>query len=216
MLRETFTPEFNVGPRISTALSLDRTMLVPVDRVLDPTEARPAELPRLLTRLRRAGVRFLLSLEPIEHPDLEGTSFGSAPELLPLVVHAYRLRDPWPRYSVEPAPSSDAAEHRPPSVGSVEWSRESSDRMELSVAASRPAVLVVRDAWAPGWNARVDDKAVPIVRVEGGHRAVAVPSGRSRVALEYRPPGWTLGLWVTAVSGLLAAWLGLTADRAYR
>jgi uncharacterized membrane protein YfhO len=68
--------------------------------------------------------------------------------------------------------------------------------------------VVVRDAYAPGWSATVDGERTPILRADGRHRAVAVPAGASRVALSYRPPGLTAGLFVAAASALLLLPLG--------
>lgn len=61
-------------------------------------------------------------------------------------------------------------------------------------AAEDGAMLVVRDAFAPGWRAEVDGAEVPIRLAEGMFRAVAVPAGEHRVVMRYWPPGLTLGL----------------------
>ena len=81
LLQETFVPDFNLGPGIATALSLDRTMLAARDRVLDPAQATTRSLPGLLPRLRAAGVRSLLSIEPLEDPALESWAVVSPPDL---------------------------------------------------------------------------------------------------------------------------------------
>jgi uncharacterized membrane protein YfhO len=70
-------------------------------------------------------------------------------------------------------------------------------------------VVVVRDAYARGWSARVNDVEAPVLRANGRHRAVSVPAGTSRVVLSYRPPGLTLGLAIAAASALSTVSIGL-------
>ena len=71
----------------------------------------------------------------------------------------------------------------------------------------RPGYVVLADAWAPGWTARVDGHEERVLRANVAFRAVAVPAGHHDVDLRYRAPGLSLGLAVSAVSlaGLLAA-----------
>lgn len=47
--------------------------------------------------------------------------------------------------------------------------------------------LVVSDRLVPGWRATVDGEPVPILRADLTFRAVAVPAGRHRVEMVYRP-----------------------------
>jgi uncharacterized membrane protein YfhO len=70
------------------------------------------------------------------------------------------------------------------------------------VQSDGPGYLVTRDSFAPGWTATVDGGAAPVLRANGKHRAVAVPTGRHVVDLRYRPPGLAPGL---AMMGLAAA-----------
>jgi uncharacterized membrane protein YfhO len=93
-------------------------------------------------------------------------------------------------------------------VGRIVGAAERSDRIELEVRAERAALVVIRDAWAPGWSGRVNEAAATILKVDGLHRGIAVAAGSSRVVLEYSPPGLAPGLWITGGAALLAAWLG--------
>src|SRR5205807_7278788 len=60
------------------------------------------------------------------------------------------------------------------SVGKVSWGINS---VSVAADAARPAMLVVSQAWAPGWRARVDGRTVPVVRVDGLVQGVPVPAG---------------------------------------
>lgn len=82
------------------------------------------------------------------------------------------------------------------------WGRSSA---AVTIAADRPGLLVVSQAWSPGWSATVDGRPAPVVRVDGVVQGVPVPAGRSRVELRYRPPGLIAG---GATSALAVAGIG--------
>jgi uncharacterized membrane protein YfhO len=78
-------------------------------------------------------------------------------------------------------------------------------RVELD--ADRPAMLVLSQAWFPGWRASVDGRAAPVVRVDGVVQGVPVPAGRHQVDLTYRAPGLRVGAALSAFSLLgLVGW----------
>lgn len=87
-----------------------------------------------------------------------------------------------------------------------EIERPRPEHVRLTCRAKEPALLVVRDAWFPGWSARVDGRPVEVVRVDGAFMGLRVPAGSSRVELRFRTPGLTAGLLLSAL-----AWLGLLA-----
>jgi hypothetical protein len=61
--------------------------------------------------------------------------------------------------------------------------------------------VVINRTYLPGWTARIDDALdLPVVPVDGGLQSVHLSgSGRTRVALRYRPPRL---LPASAVSGI--------------
>ena len=75
--------------------------------------------------------------------------------------------------------------------------------------ADGPALLVVRDSFARGWNASVDGQRAPVLRANGKHRAIPVPTGTHEVELHYRPPGLRGGLLLTLLSALALGLVGL-------
>ncbi len=81
------------------------------------------------------------------------------------------------------------------------------ERQELSLAPARPALLVVADAWAPGWRVEVDGQPAVIERVGGAFRGVYLEAGPHTVLFRYRPEGWGWGvrLWVLGLLGSLGA-----------
>jgi hypothetical protein len=202
VLQETFTPDFNVPVRIPTAYSLDRTMLVPVERVLDPAEAGVRSFPALVDRLRAAGVAHVVSLDPIEHPDLEPRAVLGPTRMAPLVAHVYRLRRGRPLASLtsdDPTPAAEA--------GRLEVIAQAPGRFELLVHALRPSRVTVREAFAPGWRATLDERTAAVARAEGRYLGIEVGPGEHRIGLRYRPPSWAAGLGLSALSGLIVLWL---------
>jgi hypothetical protein len=61
------------------------------------------------------------------------------------------------------------------------------DRVAIAVDASRPAILILRALWYPGWEAEVDGVEQTILRADVLFRAVEVPPGTHRVVFSYRP-----------------------------
>jgi hypothetical protein len=198
VLLETLSPSFNVPLGVQTALSPDLTMLVPTERLL-PTEAGSCQqLAALVPRLREAAVTTVLSLDPLEHPDLAPLFVLAAVRTRPVAVHAYALRDPLPRIALT-------------GPGAIRELRTGANRLELVTEAEGPATLEVRDAWAPGWSARVDGALVEMPRAR--HRHVAVPAGSHHVAMSYEPARLRPAL---LASGLALAAVGFLLRRPSR
>ena len=191
LLLETLTPSFNVPLGVPTALSPDLTMLVAGDRVFSPTEASCRDLDAILPRLRGAAVRFVLSVDPLAHSDLELDGVLAPERIAPLAVHVYRLRDPRPR----------AEALGPARVVETVFG---ANRVVLVVESDGPAEVALRDGWAPGWTARVDGRPAPI-RARGRNRAVPVPPGHSRVEMTYRLPGLASALLLSGLALVVAA-----------
>ena len=82
-------------------------------------------------------------------------------------------------------------------------------RVDLRVNAPAPAILVLRDAFYPGWAATVNGEPTPIYRANLLFRAVALPAGESAVVFRFEPALWRaalyigLALWIIAGMSLL-------------
>ena len=71
-----------------------------------------------------------------------------------------------------------------------------------------PGILVLADAWAPGWTAEAGSRVAPVLRAGGAFRAVELLAGEREVVFRYRPAG---GVGGTRLGGLgLLGFLGLT------
>ena len=192
VMLETLSPAFNVPLRVPTALSPDLTMLVPTERILAPEDGACTSLAPLLPRLREAGISTLLSLDPLDHPDLTPLFVLAPVRVQPAAVHAYALRDPLPRVALA-------------GPGRIRELRAGANRLGLVTEAEGEATLVVRDAWAPGWSARVDK--APVAMPRGRHRRLAVPAGSHRVVMAYAPRFLGPALAASALALAAVGWL---------
>jgi hypothetical protein len=90
-------------------------------------------------------------------------------------------------------------------------------RIRVGVHAPGPGVLVVNEAWFPGWQASVNGRAAPTFRANYLLIGVVVPAGDADVVLEFSPPGYRLQLalfalaLLVALTGALARWRWLDA-----
>ena len=185
---------------VPTALSLDQTMLVPDLARPRPRRRRPGRAPprdRTPARRRRfarGGGRAVVASGP---------------------------RAPRPAFCRKPGPSAHTRLQaaREPSLGrsAGSWRRGRASgpagATPVSVTAEPGAVLLVREAWAPGWGAFVDGVPAAIDRRQTPYFAVPVPSGGHRVDLVYTPPGLRPGLALTLASAAVAVWLRLRPRR---
>lgn len=104
-----------------------------------------------------------------------------------------------------------------PAVGSATLVAESNLRLEVVTRCPQRALLVVADAWYPGWTASVDGQPQRLLRANGVNRAVALPAGEHRVEFRYRPSSWRNGLLLALAGlvllGLLVLWPSARDDR---
>jgi uncharacterized membrane protein YfhO len=63
-------------------------------------------------------------------------------------------------------------------------------------------MLVVSDAWDPGWKATVDGKDADVERVNYVMRGVRVGPGAHRVEFTYRPWSFTVG-WIMSLAAVV-------------
>jgi len=225
VLMETLTPHYNMPSGVATAYGRDLKMLIPEYRIFPPKLAGCRGLPAIAEHLRGAGVSHVLSLGPLSHPLLRLEGVHEPKRIAPTAVYVYAMRQPLPLRHVASevlvAPGREAAEAlasqpgfreaggvvveapfdaEAGATGRVLAEAGMPGRIELQVEADRPTAVVVRDAWAPGWTARVNGRDAVVLRADGRHCAVPIPAGKSQVRLRYRPPGLGLGLLVAGLT----------------
>lgn len=70
----------------------------------------------------------------------------------------------------------------------------------VRAATTRKGLLVLTDAYYPGWRAYIDGGRAKIFRVNGLVRGVILPEGEHEVVFKYQPWSFRLGAFVFAVS----------------
>ncbi len=87
--------------------------------------------------------------------------------------------------------------------GTVRILSYTNQQVGLFAVLNAPAILVLTDAFAPGWKAYVNGTETRILRANHFFRAVLLPAGQSRILFEYEPDSLRHGIIVTAMSASL-------------
>ncbi len=96
-----------------------------------------------------------------------------------------------------------------PAAGVAIQQAESNTRIVIQVNETRPGVLVLADAWHPGWRAYVDGRPTPVFPVDGLFRGVELGKGAHEVVFSYDPASRRWGGYISlaaAVGVLLGAY----------
>jgi hypothetical protein len=110
---------------------------------------------------------------------------------------------------VERIPSNNLPETLEESVGSARVVDYRRTRIEIEVEADRDAVLVMADAYYPGWRAAVDGESAEIFPAYYLYRAILVPAGQHTVVFSYFPATLWSGLLVATVTMVLVNGIGV-------
>jgi len=227
---------------VEGSYDIDQTGLQPLplwglNLSLRRVEGAPAH-----TKLLRLGaVRSVVALDPLGFADLvPGPSFSS---LFPERILTFRVPgalararivgrarslegrealtalfdpaiDPSAEVILSGAGAREAAAAARGGAGSARIAELRGDRVRLEAELDAPGLVVLADAWDPGWRAWVDGRPTPVLQANVAFRAVALPAGPHVVELRYRPPVALAGLAITGLSALGV--LGLAAAAALR
>ncbi len=107
------------------------------------------------------------------------------------------------------APALSPAGPQPPQDQRVRFLEYGSQRLDIELTSTDDAVLVLSEAYHPGWKAEMDGRPVPIYRANLAFRAVEVPAGIHRLVMAYEPASFRWGLAVTGAT--VVAFLALAA-----
>jgi hypothetical protein len=103
-------------------------------------------------------------------------------------------------------PAGDASADR------VEITRYTPNRVELSVNAASPAMLLITNNYLPYWKAAIDGAPAKLVRADYSFQGVAIPSGSHNVALSFHSEPLARARVATTI-GLVVALAAIVADR---
>ncbi|WP_242392752.1 YfhO family protein [Anaeromyxobacter oryzisoli] len=107
----------------------------------------------------------------------------------------------------------EASATPPTAPGRVLGVERRAGSVRIEAESLGPALLVVQDAWWPGWRATVDGRPVEILAADFLVRAVPWPPGRHRLEMTYDPPELRAGLALSALGGVLLLLLAVRAAR---
>jgi hypothetical protein len=90
----------------------------------------------------------------------------------------------------------------------IRWRHYDSTRLELDVFSDHEGILVLNEAYYPGWTATRNGESVEIIRANVMFRAVLLETGSNQITLEYRPP-WLIPTLLIGIIGwgILGAWV---------
>lgn len=98
-------------------------------------------------------------------------------------------------------------------AGTARLAEHLDEHVRVEVAATRPSLLVLSDAWFPGWKAWVDGVERPIHQVDYFLKGVVVQPGEREVVFEYRPMSFRIGAAVSLVALAAVAGIALRLRR---
>jgi hypothetical protein len=203
------------GWRVRESLSYDLPYLWPneYEQTVRRFERAPAEERDAF--LRRTGVA--LCVLPVERRDYPGQPSWRVVADVPdwnmrvLACHpdATRLSFASDARDIEALFDTHASDSE--AAGEARLVEDLPSRVVVEATATRSALLVLRDSYAPDWRAEVDGVPAPIVRANGIQRGVFLTAGRHTVGFAYRPRDLFSGL---TLSGAALVIIGVWAWRA--
>jgi hypothetical protein len=207
------------------------TLLVPEPRSDGVLLSRLEEVPpaRLLDLL---GVRYVITNPSTpDPPDVRSVDFGDLrlhvrPQPVPRAVLVFdaRVSDDQAALARLAAPDFDPngqlvlspdggtpTELRSPRAGQpIAPTLVRPDRWRARVSAPEAGYVLQREAWYPGWRARVDGVDVPLLRANVLFRAVPIPAGDHDVEIYFASDAFITGAVTTIIAlsiiGLLLVW----------
>ena len=199
----------------TSALRLERSVrTVHAVLALDATRATAI--------LRRLGVDYWVlydrapsALETVDAPELEVGVLRDRKSAPPARVAAFAIAPDWETLVEQMATTDldrvwglagDVAIEPREGRGTAIAERIAAGHWRVTADADAPAVVVLTEAWAPGWTASLDGgPAVPAIPVDAMLVGTPVPAGRHSVELAYVPPGLRWGNRAAILAALLVA-----------
>lgn len=78
--------------------------------------------------------------------------------------------------------------------------QETNTWIEIEVADTSPGILILADAFYPGWKAFVDGKTTAILPVDGFARGVPLDKGSHQIVFQYDPTSFKVGKYISGAA----------------
>jgi hypothetical protein len=88
-----------------------------------------------------------------------------------------------------------------------------SQRVQVDVSAGAPGLLVLTDAYYPGWRVTVNGRPAPILATDVAFRGVMLGDAAAKVVFSYQSPGGRLGWGIPLLAVLSVAAAALVRRR---
>ncbi|MFH1428589.1 MAG: YfhO family protein [Candidatus Margulisiibacteriota bacterium] len=90
------------------------------------------------------------------------------------------------------------------------------ERVQISTTTSGDGMLVISDAYYPGWYAYMDGEEVPIFRANYVMRAISLPKGHHYIEFRYEPLSVIWGLAISLTALILMGIISIVSFRKFR
>ena len=120
----------------------------------------------------------------------------SDPEFDPSAVVLLDGEGPVLSGPADPSPAVRIADYQP-------------ERVVIEVSTRYDGMLILADAWFPGWDVTVDGIPTKLLRGDLILRAVPIPAGHHQVRFRYHPRSFRLGVRVTGLALVIGVFLVL-------
>jgi hypothetical protein len=137
--------------------------------------------------------------------DTQALAYLSTPEFAPTRVA-----------TVAPGPNARALDGSPAENEGVRILERAPERWLLATETSAERLLVLTQAFFPGWQATVDGVPTPLVRADYLFQGLYVPAGAHRVELTYQPRSLLVGGAISAAALAAAVFLLLLSRLDWR
>lgn len=104
---------------------------------------------------------------------------------------------------------------QPPAASQITLAHYAPEQVILHTTSDRDGLLVLNDAFYPGWQATLDDRPVPIYQADGLFRGVMLPAGQHTVHFTFKSQPYVTGRMVSLVAcGLWLVLAGMVKRQA--
>jgi Bacterial membrane protein YfhO len=145
--------------------------------------------------IRRSGIDWVISLEPVVRPQLSLVRALSASKQF--TVYVYRLMPP-----------SDTLVHWDQGTGEILHVKANGNHIHVRCKSTTGGTLTILRNCLEGWSADVDGKKVLLQQTSEGWLSIRISPGMNLITLKYFPPGLTTGIFLSTL-GLIALGLAI-------